>query len=78
MNEKRQDNLTCDDCGKELEAYAWVDIHRDCERTYCEACAWRTHYTGCVLMRGFKTHAGYTEHLFRCWLVDRFAGCSEE
>jgi hypothetical protein len=78
MNEKRQAHVACDHCGKELEDYAWVDIHRDCERTYCEACAWHTHYMGCVLMRGFKTHVGYIEHLFERWLVDRFAQGSEE
>ena len=78
MEEKQQGHLACDDCGKELEDYAWVDIHSDETRTFCQTCAWRTHYMGCVLMRGFKTRAAYIEFLFNRWWVDRFAECSEE
>jgi hypothetical protein len=78
MEEKQQDHVACDHCGKELENFAWVEIRSDGAGTFCEACAWRTDYMGCVLMRGFKTHAAYIEHLFNRWWADRFAGCSEE
>jgi hypothetical protein len=78
MEQIRQDQVACDYCGKELENFAWVEICSDGTRTHCESCAWRTQYTGCVLMRGFKTLADYIEHLFGGWFADRFAGSSEE